>query len=157
MTSSVLQYIDVDLNLFWNTFLGFDQQTVKFSNRLLGKWQLTLQIPSSLSLSFWKSLSFSGKTTFYLVLPSSILFQKTSWLINFSETTMSFLFALNFSTFFLFGAVHFLLRKSFYSFLSIPDFGVSTAILNTADISRSWCKLNFGPLRGHVKSCHFPE
>ena len=30
----------------------------------------------------------------------------------------------------------------------IPDFGVSTAILNTIDISRSWCKLHFGSLRG---------
>ena len=37
----------------------------------------------------------------------------------------------------------------------IPDFGVSTTILNTIDISRTWC--NFGPLQGQVKSCHFPE
>ena len=30
----------------------------------------------------------------------------------------------------------------------IPDLDVSTAILNAIDISRRWCKLNFGPLRG---------
>ena len=41
--------------------------------------------------------------------------------------------------------------------MSIPDFGVSTAILNITDFSQRWCKLNFGPLRGHVKSCPFPE
>ena len=41
--------------------------------------------------------------------------------------------------------------------LLIPAFGVSTAILNTTDISRRWCKLNFGPLRVHVKSCYFLE
>ena len=40
---------------------------------------------------------------------------------------------------------------------AIPNFGISTAILNTIDISRWWCKLNFGLLRDHVKSCHFPE
>ena len=34
----------------------------------------------------------------------------------------------------------------------IPDFGVSKAILNPADTFRRWCKLNFGLLRGHVKS-----
>ena len=39
----------------------------------------------------------------------------------------------------------------------IPDFGVSTAILNITDICRRWYKLKFGPWRGHVKSCHFPE
>ena len=39
----------------------------------------------------------------------------------------------------------------------IPDSGVSTAILNATDISRRWCKLNFGPQRGQVKSRHFPE
>ena len=37
----------------------------------------------------------------------------------------------------------------------VSDFGVSTAILNTIDISRGWCKLNFGPLQGQVKACHF--
>ena len=31
------------------------------------------------------------------------------------------------------------------------------AIINTIEISRRWCKLNFAPLRGQVKSCHFPE
>ena len=36
----------------------------------------------------------------------------------------------------------------------IPDFGVSTAILNPVDIFRRWFKLNFGLLRGHVKSPH---
>ena len=39
----------------------------------------------------------------------------------------------------------------------IPNFGVGTAILNTTDLSRRCCKLNFGPLQGHVKSCYFPE
>ena len=39
-------------------------------------------------------------------------------------------------------------------FLTIPDFGVSAAILNPVDIFRRWCKLNFGLLRGHVKSRH---
>ena len=29
--------------------------------------------------------------------------------------------------------------------------------LNTTNISHRWCKLNFGPLRSHVKSHHFPE
>ena len=42
-------------------------------------------------------------------------------------------------------------------FWVIPNFGVTTAILNTIDISRSWCKLNFGPLRGQAKSHDFPE
>ena len=37
----------------------------------------------------------------------------------------------------------------------IPDFGVSTPILNHAEIFRRWCKLNFGLLRGHVTSRHF--
>ena len=41
--------------------------------------------------------------------------------------------------------------------LKIPNFGVSTAILNIIDVSRGWCKLNFGPLRGQVKSRYFPE
>ena len=39
----------------------------------------------------------------------------------------------------------------------IPDLGVSTAILNTIDISRRCCKLNFGPLQGQVKARNFPE
>ena len=39
----------------------------------------------------------------------------------------------------------------------IPDFGVSTAILNTIDISLKWCKLSFVHLRGQVKAHHFPE
>ena len=29
---------------------------------------------------------------------------------------------------------------------NIPDFGVSTAMLNITDISHRWCKLNFEPL-----------
>ena len=33
----------------------------------------------------------------------------------------------------------------------------STTILNIIDISRRWCKPNFGPLRAQVKSRHFPE
>ena len=39
--------------------------------------------------------------------------------------------------------------------IAIPDFGVSTVILNPAEIFRRWCKLNIGLLRGHVKSRHF--
>ena len=39
----------------------------------------------------------------------------------------------------------------------IPDFGVSTVILNTIDFSGRWCKLHFGPLPGQVKSHYFPE
>ena len=31
------------------------------------------------------------------------------------------------------------------------------AILNTIEFSRRWCKLDFAPLRGQFKSCHFPE
>ena len=34
-------------------------------------------------------------------------------------------------------------------------FRVSTAILNSVDIFRRWCKLNFWLLWGHVKSHHF--
>ena len=41
--------------------------------------------------------------------------------------------------------------------LSMPDFGVSTAILNPLDIFRRWCKLNFRPMRDQVKSRHFSE
>ena len=37
---------------------------------------------------------------------------------------------------------------------SIPDFGVGTDILNPIDTFRRWCKLKFGLLQGHVKSCH---
>ena len=39
----------------------------------------------------------------------------------------------------------------------IPNFRVNTDILNIIDIFYRWCKLNLGLLRGHVKSCHFPE
>ena len=38
-----------------------------------------------------------------------------------------------------------------FFFFKIPDFGVSTAMLNTGDISRRLYKLNFGPLRGYIK------
>ena len=31
------------------------------------------------------------------------------------------------------------------------------AILNAIDISRRWCKLNFGALQGQVEPGHFPE
>ena len=41
--------------------------------------------------------------------------------------------------------------------LSISDFGVSTAMLNPADIFRRWCKLSFRPMRDQVKSRHFSE
>ena len=37
----------------------------------------------------------------------------------------------------------------------LPDFGDSTAILNPVDLFRRWCKVNFGLLRGHVKSRYF--
>ena len=40
-------------------------------------------------------------------------------------------------------------------FYIIPDFGVSTTILYTIDISRRWCKLNFRPLRYQVTSGYF--
>ena len=43
-----------------------------------------------------------------------------------------------------------------YILLIIPNFRVSTAILNITDISCKWCKFNFGPLQGQVKLCHFP-
>ena len=39
----------------------------------------------------------------------------------------------------------------------LPNLGVSIAILNSVDIFRGWCKLNFGPMRGQVKSRHFSE
>ena len=39
--------------------------------------------------------------------------------------------------------------------IPIPDFRVSMAILNLVDISCRCCKLNFGPMRGHVKSGNF--
>ena len=39
--------------------------------------------------------------------------------------------------------------------LSIPDFGVSTAILNPVDIFHRWCKLSLRPMRDQVKSRHF--
>ena len=41
--------------------------------------------------------------------------------------------------------------------LSIPNFGVSTAILNPQDVFRRWCKLRFRPMRDQVKSHHFSE
>ena len=44
-----------------------------------------------------------------------------------------------------------------FTSLTIPELGVRTAILNIAYFSLRCCKLNFGSLRGHVKSCHFPE
>ena len=34
---------------------------------------------------------------------------------------------------------------------------LESALLNTTDISRWWCKLSFGPLQSHVKSWHFHE
>ena len=36
---------------------------------------------------------------------------------------------------------------------TISDFEVSTVTLNPVEIFRRWCRLNFGLLRGHVKSC----
>ena len=40
---------------------------------------------------------------------------------------------------------------------NIPDFGVKTVILNRYHRDfRRWCKLNFGPLRGKVKSRNCP-
>ena len=47
------------------------------------------------------------------------------------------------------------IRESFLEFAYIErilGFGVSKAILNIIGISSKWCKLNFGPLRGQVKS-----
>ena len=48
-------------------------------------------------------------------------------------------------------------EKSNSRSISIPDFRVSTAIINHIDIVCRWCKLNFGPKRGQVKSCYFSE
>ena len=39
----------------------------------------------------------------------------------------------------------------------ISDFGGSTAILYPMNIFHRWSKLNFGPMQGQVKSCHFSE
>ena len=39
--------------------------------------------------------------------------------------------------------------------LLMPDFGVTTAILNPADVFRRWCKVNFRPMRDQVNSRHF--
>ena len=50
-----------------------------------------------------------------------------------------------------------IIKTNFVKLQSIPDFGVSTAILNTTDISRRWCKLNFGILQSHIKSLHSSE
>ena len=40
---------------------------------------------------------------------------------------------------------------------TILDFGVSRVILNITGVSRSWCKLNLGPLQRQLQSCYFPE
>ena len=48
-------------------------------------------------------------------------------------------------------------KKSHDRYVAIPDFEVSTAILNTTYIFRNRFKLNFGPLRSQVKSRYFPE
>ena len=53
--------------------------------------------------------------------------------------------------------INFANNKTAAPFSTIPNFDVSTAIINTTGISCRWCKLNFGPLRGHVNSRHFPE
>ena len=37
----------------------------------------------------------------------------------------------------------------------IPDFGISTVILNPVDIFRRWCKLNFILFPGYFKSRHY--
>ena len=41
--------------------------------------------------------------------------------------------------------------------LSIPNFVVSTVILNTVDVFRRWYKLSFRPMQDQVKSRHFSE
>ena len=41
--------------------------------------------------------------------------------------------------------------------LSIPDFWVTTAILNPVDVYRRSCKLSFRPMQNQVKSRHFSE
>ena len=50
------------------------------------------------------------------------------------------------------------LRDIFFSWTSDhflrPEFGLNTAIINSVGIFRRWCKLNFGLLRGHVRSQH---
>ena len=41
--------------------------------------------------------------------------------------------------------------------MPIPNFGVSTTILNPVNIFCKWYKLNFGLTQGQVKSYHFYE
>ena len=41
--------------------------------------------------------------------------------------------------------------------LSMPDFGVATAILYPVDVFHRRCKLNFRLVRDQVKSRHFSE
>ena len=45
----------------------------------------------------------------------------------------------------------------YLNMLKIPDFGISTAILNITDFPHRWCKCKFRLLWGHVKSCNFPQ
>ena len=41
--------------------------------------------------------------------------------------------------------------------MGIPNFGVSTVIFNSVDISSRWWKLNFAPMWGQVKLHHFSD
>ena len=54
-----------------------------------------------------------------------------------------------------YGKILILIFQQFFA--CIDKISFSKAILNIIDVSHKWCKLNFGPYRGHVKSCHFPE
>ena len=49
------------------------------------------------------------------------------------------------------------LRSEIEVGVRIPDYGVYTAILNGLDVFGRWWKLNFGSLRGRIKSCYFPK
>ena len=57
--------------------------------------------------------------------------------------------------FFFFFFLHVFVYTNTTFFYIIPDFGVSTTILYTIDISRRWYKLNFRPLRYQVTSGYF--
>ena len=55
------------------------------------------------------------------------------------------------------GLQSWLMKTTLLAFLEscIPDFGVSTVILNRIVVFRRWYKFNFRPKRSQVKSCHF--
>ena len=52
---------------------------------------------------------------------------------------------------------YFITKNLVWRGMLIPNFGVSTTILNPIDIPCRWYKLNFWLLQGQVKSYHFYE